>query len=475
MQDVNDEHQPSWRRIRLAGAVTALHLGAQAAYLPALPASPGAGCAAINRGELDIEIGPGLPVTRSLDLEAGETIVIFPRGSADLSVAVSVVAGRTVMSTLRTGPGASSASFASPEHGNYTMRLVAERGAGTLSATCSPSAAAGTSAPVEQSFLTRRADRLAAEEPDRARLARREPGLFASGATVPGVVKLDESNKPRQVALSVSLAEIAAAGAQSPAPSGILDFWFEGRYGNFDANLPGGSTSDASLGVLYVGAQLKPRPEIMLGTLAQFDQTEEADPRAQARAAGWMAGPYASVQLAPGVFLDGRAAWGLADVDLVDGAAADAFAAERRLVRGRLAGTREFGAWRFSPSVALSYFEESRRDGTHSASSALEHQSTGQGRIDVLPQLSYRTHLDRDTFIEPRAAVGAFWNFDALDKLVSDSPHGGPEDMRLKAEAGVAIGTKEGASLNATGGLEGAGQGVPDIWSGRLQLNVPLK
>jgi hypothetical protein len=46
--------------------------------------------------------------------------------------------------------------------------------------------------------------------------------------------------------------------------------------------------------------------------------------------------------------------------------------------------------------------------------------------------------------------------------------------MHLKAEAGVALGVKEGSSLQATGGVEGASTATPETWTGRLQLKVPL-
>jgi hypothetical protein len=47
--------------------------------------------------------------------------------------------------------------------------------------------------------------------------------------------------------------------------------------------------------------------------------------------------------------------------------------------------------------------------------------------------------------------------------------------MRLKAEAGLTIGSNNGPKLQALGALEEGDQGMPDAWSGRLQLNVPLK
>jgi hypothetical protein len=446
----------------------ALFVSLQSSGAGAAETAPSDGCRAINRGELDAGVAADAEVTRTFELQAGETVGFFNRGKVDLDLSIAAAAGAGRPRTARIASGAPPASFAPTSAGLYTFRLKTEQGEGAVAASC-VAAVPEASAPAETTFLTRRADRLTAAEPDRARLRRSEPGLLTPGAKVPGVVKLDEASGARQLAFSVSVAELAAAAANnSAASSSILDFWFEGRYGSVESSLAD-TGENASLGVAYLGAQVKLRPEIMVGTIAQFDQTNDTDLEAHvhAKGAGWMVGPYASLQLSPGIYLDARAAWGLADNEVAAATGHETFATERQLVRGRLTGMRELGAWRFAPSVGLTYLEESQRD------AALADKSVAQGRVDVLPQLSYRTHLDRDTFVEPRATVGMFWTFDDLNKLTA--PGASSEDARLKAEAGVAIGTKDGASINATGGMEDGGAGAADVWSGRFQLNVPLK
>jgi hypothetical protein len=47
--------------------------------------------------------------------------------------------------------------------------------------------------------------------------------------------------------------------------------------------------------------------------------------------------------------------------------------------------------------------------------------------------------------------------------------------MRLKAEAGLTFGFYNGPKLQALGALEAGDRETPDAWTGRLQLNVPLK
>ncbi|HXF53716.1 MAG TPA: autotransporter domain-containing protein [Hyphomicrobiaceae bacterium] len=443
----------------------------QAFFLEPAWASASRGCSAINAGELDVEVALGSPLTRSFELRAGDTVGIYNRGRAEIALTITSRQAGAPLRTAHLAAGAAPHSFSAPESGTFTFRLSVEGSGGAAGATCVAALAADVDPAADASFLARRADRLIAEEPDRARLRRQEPGLLTPDAKIPGVVKFDEeANKARQLAFSVSLAEIAAAHSAKPAP-GILDFWFEGRYGNFDDAMPDGVESDASLGVVYFGSQLRLRPEIMVGTIAQLDRTSESDPHAHysAEGSGWMVGPYASLQLSPGVFLDARAAWGLADNEVAAADGSHVFATERQLLRSRLTGTRELGAWRVAPSLSLTYFEETPRQ------AGLDHRmGMGHGRVEVLPRVSYRTHLDGDTFIEPRATVGVFWNFDALGEL-ADPSLGGGADARLKAEAGLAIGTKSGTTINATAGVEDAGPGTPDAWSGRFQLNMPLK
>jgi hypothetical protein len=79
------------------------------------------------------------------------------------------------------------------------------------------------------------------------------------------------------------------------------------------------------------------------------------------------------------------------------------------------------------------------------------------------------------TFIEPRAAVGAFVGFDDLQALNPSVSAVQPTDVQVKAEAGLAYGVKDGSSLQASGGVEsGTTSTATQNWMGRLQLNVPL-
>jgi hypothetical protein len=267
------------------------------------------------------------------------------------------------------------------------------------------------------------------------------------------------------------MSELAAAmKVGSKHEPGILDFWFEGRHLTYDALDMNARQSDGTYSVMYFGSKYMLGPDIMLGYLAQFDQTDEASRHGNsASASGWMAGPYMSVRFGPGVVFDGRAAWGVAE-SLPNGVAVDTTPADRSLLRGTLRGTRQVAGWTVAPSVAMSYVQDTPAFQDTAFSDATS-QPAGTGRLDVLPEVKRRFDLDSEAFIEPRIAAGGFVPFDDVSRLgsVAQSP-----DLRWKAEAGVAVGVKDSMNLQATGGVETGGQAAADTWSGRLQLNMPL-
>lgn len=430
-------------------------------------ASQSAGCETINREALSLGVEPGQVAARTIALAAGERLEFSVGGEAGGAVAIALVQGPGAPQTLRPAQGPSRFGFAAPAAGAYGFELRAGDGSASISVAC---LTALESTDAGQPFLTRRAQLLAAQEPDRIRLDRKAPEAIAPGNPVPGVLDIDEEGRLKRAQLSVSLADIAAAshpGNKRTAP-GILDFWLEGHLENYEAETSGRAPADGTLGVVYLGTKFLLNPDIMVGALAQFDHAGEGHAASQAdlAASGWLAGPYVSMRLAPGVVLDGRAAWGhFQSVAGIEGESAPQ--GERTLVRGKLTGTRDVGGWKLAPSVGFSYLDE----GVAGASldGASEAQSGTLGRVDVLPEVSRRFSVNSDTYIEPRFAVGTFWNFDDISKAAASAG-----EAHTKLEAGVAVGVKDGTSLRATGNVESGGADAADTWSGRLQLNVPL-
>jgi len=213
------------------------------------------------------------------------------------------------------------------------------------------------------------------------------------------------------------------------------------------------------------GVRVKMRPPITVGVLAQFDPPSETylGPSSLSDRKPLTAA-VASMQVLPGVSLDTRTAWGQSEPDT----SASGHAGHRRIVDVRLTQKETFGAWRFSPSVSLNYLEERRSAPSTETEAA---QATGTGRVDVRPEVAYRFDLQNSMFIEPKAMLGGFWGIGdpAATGSVANS------QLRLRGEASVTIGSTQGAKVEIGGAVEEGTQQAPDVWSGRLQLSVPIK
>ena len=141
------------------------------------------------------------------------------------------------------------------------------------------------------------------------------------------------------------------------APEPGFDVWVEAHYLGFGSHL-GNVDNDGHFGVLYLAADRPLTPSVLLGALVQFDWMNKSAAAAgsSVKGCGTMGGPYVSVRLAPNMFLDARAAWGLSrnDVDPF-GQYTDKFSANRWLAHAKLTGNWHWQDFRLTPSVALDY------------------------------------------------------------------------------------------------------------------------
>ena len=220
-------------------------------------------------------------------------------------------------------------------------------------------------------------------------------------------------------------------------------------------------SGDGNAAAGKIGVKVKLQPAIMLGMLAQFDQSAETlTPGRTLANQSWLVGPVTTVQFG-GLILDARAAWGTSDPSAASGPGS-----ERRLLEARLATTQAFGAWRFSPGISLNFLQETRL--LPEASGSL---TTGSGRVDLKPEVAYRIDLGNAIYIEPMAVVGHYWGLgDGPIQLGAAHP-----DTGLKAESGLTIGNDQGTKVQIGGSVEESGPNATHVWSGRLQFSVPLK
>jgi hypothetical protein len=423
-------------------------------------ASDASDCAAINGGGLDLELGAVAEERRQARLAAGDTIDFIIEKPAGSLATLRLVAAWPRL--LLAAPEHGTVSFTADRRGlvEFVFAVEGDEGA-RLSARCTETRRGRKTASRGKEQVARRAEKLLSEYPGLIEIetaADLQDPLTTADPSIP------DSTRQSGSASALAPPRAAPGVRPLPPPDGV-EVYLQGgdkRYplARSDGSPPPGRGDLLSGG----GVSYRLWPHIMIGALVKLDQAAAAngEPPNQISYHGWLAGPVASVQIAPGVSLDASAAWGAAGEG---GVAAEL---ERRQVKARLASTQTYGRWRFAPTIALDYVEAQSQAPFEESSAR-----SGSGQLNVRPELSYRFDLGGTSFIEPKAALSTVWGIGGLNEL--SPPALAHEDVHLKAEAGFTLGTQAGAKIEATGGIEDGGTGAPDIWSGRLRFNVPLK
>jgi hypothetical protein len=416
----------SIRRRALRSAAVLAALMAQAGV--ALAAAPD-GCRAVNQGLVDVEVASDETVLRHVNLKKGDALSLAFRSTPGPTGLVTLHTRSGSGRLLLAGPNGTAASFVAEKSGELALLFATEGGwVGSFSVRCLPAAAAADAAAAHNAPAEAQHGVPDGPTLDTGALENRQPGS----------VQAQLFGKP------------AAETSQVPATAPMDWLKLEGsRVETLDG---------ASAGPANFGVKLRLQPAITVGMAAQIAQPDSgalAPPTDQA----WLVGPVTSLQLGQGLSLDARAAWGASEA----GAAAGTEGTERRMLEARLANTQAFGAWRFSPSVMLNYQQEKRH-----VPDAVAVQSTGAGSVGVRPEVAYRFDLGDSLYVEPTAMIGPTWG-------LPDAATDAPPEMRLKAETGVTIGGANGTKVQVGGSVEEGGPNAANVWSGRLQLNVPLK
>ncbi len=437
-------------------------LGTAAAGGPVHAAGDG-GCHAINDGALNVELKADGSATRAVTLKAGDTLTFNFDAPAGLLGSLELLKGPGAPRSLLVGPSGTNVSFVAAKAAAFDFEFSkAGAEAASFAASCTPAGSA-------------RAGRSASA-------ARRSAKLFGTTsndaenlemAELAGVVLDTGVPVPKRGDAAAPLAASAPTDAGALKHAGAVDVKMQWRGERYQAGGPDGIGIENAASGVEAAFNYKVLPEIMVGALAQVDQPNETRVGAPQDLSeqGWMAGPVANVKLAPGLTLNASAAWGLAE-GATDELSARSANIPRRMVSAKLANTQSFGAWRISPSVSVNHYEAASALAT-THDHAVPYAADAYGRVDVGPEFAYRIELDKSGFIEPRAALGTFWDFDSLSRLAPGNA--GHNDMRLKAEAGVTIGATDGTKLQAGGTVEEGDPGAANVWSGRLQLSVPMQ
>ncbi|MBC8048813.1 MAG: autotransporter domain-containing protein [Chitinophagales bacterium] len=421
----------------------------------------------------------GARLTNTFTLQAGERIQFTVSGSPGGAASAALIGGQEPQSIFA-GRAPFSATFTAESSSRLTFEYRAGRGV-TISARCegAPASAAAEGVNAQAvDFMRRRADRLLSGETAQTSLQRRAVSPASVDQAVKTTAVRTENGAPTDVTLSTSANAIAksyANAAQKPMGESKLDFWLEGRASQYKETMEdvtGRQEKMGEVGMLYFGADYLVNPQVMVGALVQLDSMDETFKTGQQQVfgSGFMAGPYASVRLAPNIFFDARAAWGPSanTIAAEDGAEID-FNTGRSLVRGQFVANRNIAGFQLSPNISMAVLDDVITEGSNSADMG---SGTVTGRMSLGSALSYRMPLDHGAFIQPRAAVGTGWDVQKFSELTDFEAFS--NETGAKVEAGLALGTASGLTMEAAAALEGVGADDFQAWSGRINLKTPL-
>jgi hypothetical protein len=268
------------------------------------------------------------------------------------------------------------------------------------------------------------------------------------------------------------------AGSRPPPPArSPFDIWAEGSFAWFEEG-SGSAERRGHWGVLFVGADYRLSPNVLIGTLVQFDSSSQkfTGGTDSAHNTGWMAGPYATVRLSDHWYFQARAAWGKSNVELgFGGLVEDHFDAERWLVRGTLLGQWRAGPWQLRPRISIGYIEEQQDSYLSAFGVVVPGQTLALGQVKAGPEIAYRYRLADGTVIEPNLVLEGIWNFlqdGGAASIIDDQVFG--ERLRGRAETGLMVQTRGGVGFGASVSYDGIGASDYQSVAGKLRLRVPL-
>jgi outer membrane autotransporter protein len=330
-----------------------------------------------------------------------------------------------------------------------------------------------------------RLDALFSAEPDRNRLRRRlngetEPTIqpvnfsaFGASGSFDGRFSAALSQVSFYAANESGLANDPFAGVRHETQR--TDIWVEGylrRYWSDAAN----ADRDGTLGIVYGGIDYTLTDDVLIGFLAQLDWGEETvgATNTTTDGVGWMAGPYATIQLSDDIFFDVRAAWGTSSNDQNTAGVTASFDTTRWLVAAQLSGDWHHEAWRVTPIASLRYGRERTDSYVTSAAVAVAANTTTVGRATFGPEIGY-AHVDSEgTIWEPFVALHGIWDFAGDDTVTVGAVTDTLSDWRAEAELGLSTRWVGGAALRASLAYDGLGTDDLEAVSGRLWVNIPL-
>ncbi|MCA3573224.1 MAG: autotransporter outer membrane beta-barrel domain-containing protein [Aestuariivirga sp.] len=309
--------------------------------------------------------------------------------------------------------------------------------------------------------------------------------MAAGKRSGPSVAVLPQGDSRQgSIAFATSLREIAQAAEKGdrhvvptaadrpdalpdpvPRAAGSLDLWADGRIVWFDSEDDG----DSQRGFLgEVGIDYLITEALLLGVSLRLDVTsgDVEDSR------GWMVGPYAVAEVAPGLRLDGRLLWGRGSGDLGIGLSGVTYEGDyestRWLAEAGVRGEIDLAPVALEPGLRVSWWrEEADRYSLSNGGGSVEDQELSLLRIALDPRLSYSTTTQGSLMASPylKPQLIAEWQ--------DQKGNGEGWDIFGAVEAGLSV---SGPSYSFGARVEASGLGSDQgrSFGAGAELSIPL-
>jgi outer membrane autotransporter protein len=347
---------------------------------------------------------------------------------------------------------------------------------------------------VIRNFLSQRANNILSNQPDLSGRLMDQGGL---GATEKFAVSTNYQSGSLQVSFAGSMTRLMSGQAVSDmadektygyggpgtgAAAGEGNK--EGRTTRFNLWVKGNLSkskldgNEQGFGAFHVGADYRVTPDLMLGTLVQFDWADESNAASATSASGtgWLAGPYAVYRLHQNVILDGYVAYGQSDNKVSPfGTYTDSFDTSRFLVRGQITGDFGYAGWTIAPQLSASYLAETQKAYVDSNGISIAEQDIEVGQLSFGPSFRKSHVLDNNVVLTPSLAIRGIWNFKKAGTadITTGAITGSAQDkLRARLELGMGAKFTDSFRLTSSGYVDGLGQGGYSGYGGTLGLSL---
>ncbi len=328
-------------------------------------------------------------------------------------------------------------------------------------------------------FLELRIDTLASLDPDLT-------GQLLDGngdGSNPVNVAAAGNSRSGSLAFSTSLADLQSTADVQPASVDLTDRAGSARTSAFDVWIKGkyawarNEGQRADLGVLYLGADYRLSPDVVLGLIGQFDWIDERDrdTGSDGDGFGWMVGPYVVARLHQNLLFDARGAVGTSDNDVTTAIGAKGeFDTTRWLVKSRLTGVFSYESVTINPFAEILYIEEDRERYTDSRGLVVSGRTISLGRLKFGPRISTSFEGGDGIVVSPHLTMSGIYDFDRAGRLTQTGLSSSTDRVRAKIEGGVGVTMPGGVKVEGEAFYDGIGADQFDIYGGSLKVTVPL-